>query len=524
MNKTIRAPQGAEGSGVPTSHAEIVDARNESSPAISSTPRLTAVSGSPPSSAAENRLLPQSLVNPDDLVRAQDGLIYVVMHDRKNLYVVVLGGTEWSSILRRETERRAIKANDYDLNRITESLRAHAYSNARHASVFSRVAPVENGIEIDIGDTDHTRVRISAGKVEVIESESTALFLRRPMSLPLCRPADNGDIAWLRCNLNIHPVLLMLLLGWITYTIAHPKTDTTKYVILIVVASQGSGKSFLSRVLKDLIDPSRVGVQMFPYTPKDLALDAQNNHLLIYDNIRAIKRHMSDALCIASTGGSITNRQLYSDADLRMHSLHGAIVLNGIHHAVTESDLAQRCLPIELLPIQESRRRTEAELMAEFSRAKPTILRGLYDLIAKILSHLPSAEIESPERMLDFVRWLAAMELAMDIPPGSLQHEFSAAVHQGQLESLQDDLLGSTLMEFIADEPSLQWRGTPTELLSKLSFRVSQEARRSRAWPQNPIAMSKRLVPLIASLSSQGIEVIFERGKQRTITIKGNSK
>ena len=42
----------------------------------------------------------------------------------------------------------------------------------------------------------------------------------------------------------------------------------------------------------------------------------------------------------------------------------------------------------------------------------PQILCGIYDYVAEIMQHYPGAEIIHPERMLDFTKWLSAMEKA----------------------------------------------------------------------------------------------------------------
>ena len=64
-----------------------------------------------------------------------------------------------------------------------------------------------------------------------------------------------------------------------------------------------------------------------------------------------------------------------------------------------------------------------------------------------------------------------------------------------------------------------EWSGTPTQLLAELNLRVTKGTMRSRDWPQNPISLSKKLIPLQASLLTQGIRVELRRGKERSITI-----
>jgi hypothetical protein len=196
-----------------------------------------------------------------------------------------------------------------------------------------------------------------------------------------------------------------------------------------------------------------------------------------------------------------------------------ALVLNGIHSFINQPDLAQRCLPIHLETIQEDRRKSDTILLQEFNADLPYILRGLFDLIAEIYKHLGTAQVTNPERMIDFVQWLAAMEAAKSVPAGVYQMEYSEALRHGQLDSLQENELAAAILELTEGLQSDFWQGTPDELLNELNSSVSKGTQRSRDWPLNPIALSKRLAVLEAGLRSQGIVVAFTRGKKRTIRI-----
>jgi hypothetical protein len=118
--------------------------------------------------------------------------------------------------------------------------------------------------------------------------------------------------------------------------------------------------------------------------------------------------------------------------------------------------------------------------------------------------------------MYDFFRWLAAMEKVDGAPPGVYQAQYSAALSEGMLDSLQENPLAAIIMSFADKIPDGRWTGTPKELLNALNF---PSARKSGDWPQNPIALSRRLKPLKAALRSQGIDVQLVRGKERRITI-----
>jgi len=323
----------------------------------------------------------------------------------------------------------------------------------------------------------------------------------------------------LRKYLNMHAILQTLLVGWITYTMALPKVPTNNYVILVLLGGQGTGKSTLCKILQAIIDPSRIGVQTLPTNAKDLAISLQHSHLRCFDNVRSISNKLSDHLCIASTGGTLTSRKLYSDDDEQAIFLHGAVVLNSIHCLIDQSDAAQRCLKIEPDKIDGHARKREAELFAEFNSDLPQIMWQLLQRIAAIFKHLPDVEIVYPERMQEFVYWLAAMEKADGAPEGAYQAEYSRLLNEGQLDSLLDNSLAAAMVEFTETMPGQRWKGSPADLLKRLEEHTNQRTQRSKEWPLNAIALSKRLRSLQAGLATQGIDVEFGRGKHRVISI-----
>jgi hypothetical protein len=198
--------------------------------------------------------------------------------------------------------------------------------------------------------------------------------------------------------------------------------------------------------------------------------------------------------------------------------LHCAIVLNGIHEFLIESDLAQRCVPIRLEPIDESNRRSEVEMERELERDLPYILRGLYDCIAAILLQLPNAEITNPERMIGFVEWIAAYEQVEGVQPGTFQAIYSDVLQQAQMDALLEHPLPAALIGF-AEELEHPWEGEPAKLLEELSHRVTPRIQHSSEWPKNAIALGKRLRSFEAALKAQGVFIGFGRDKNRKITV-----
>lgn len=467
-----------------------------------------------------NRRFPQNLPHELGLILAQNGKAYAVMRDTRNPYVLAVGSRRLNNIIRELARDEGVNLRKAEISEINDNLQAKAETAGVCKLVGHRVAGIPGGIEIDLGDDSHNHTRITAGKVEIIEAGSETLFCRTPSCQPMVRPAEVGNLKLLKKYLNLDDVSFLLFTAWLSYTLAHPKGPASKYVILVIGGGQGSGKSVLSRLILQLLDPSSVGVQIVPSNSKDLAIAAQNAHVLCYDNVRSFSPAMADSLCVAATGGALASRQLYTDAEQQVIYLHVALVLNGIHAFVDQPDLAQRCLPLHLPTLPEEKRKSEADMGAELQADLPAIQRGLFDLIAKVFEHLHTAKVTSPTRMIDFSKWLAAMEIANSLPAGVYQDVYCDALNQGQRDSLQECVLAAAVLEYAENHVKGEWSGTPTELLSQLNVQATHGTQRSREWPQNPIALSKRLVPLQAGLLSQGVFVELSRGKHRTITVK----
>lgn len=478
------------------------------------TPVFDLVTDAPP--------IPGNLPASFEAFQGQDGHAYIRETEASVSLAHRVGSRSSNATLTGLAASRRASLKRGELAEANDAIQAWVEQYGLQRNVWSRVAPIHPwpGVEIDLQDARETRIRITAGKVMVITQGSDVIFYRTPNARAMVLPAKTGNLDRLKKYVNLHPKDYLLFVAWLSYTLAHPKVSTTKYLILVLQGGQGSGKTSLcNNVILRLIDPSAIGVQRMPVNEKDLAIAVQNAHVVAFDNVRGFKSSFSDLFCTVATGGQLVSRQLYTDAEQSVIQLHGALVLNGIHSFVTQSDLAQRCLTLQLRPIPDDKRQSDADMLWSLEEDLPAIQRGLFDLIAAVFEHLPSAKVEKSERMIDFVRWLAAMEVTHGVPPGVYQREYSEVLQQGQLDSLLDNVLASAILSFIEGQQGGQWSGTPGALFDLLSASQAIQVLRSREWPSNPIALSKRLFGLQASFLTQGVRIESSRGRHRTITI-----
>jgi len=450
------------------------------------------------------------------------GKNYAALHIRGAYHPVLIESSQMTDRIRRSALQKDMILKPREIQEIKETLLALASVHAVQDHVLPRVAPIEGGIEIDMMDERFQTVVITASGVWV---RNTAInFFARPAesrALPVAVLDDTADASLLRSFINVKGVAFYLLLAYITFTIASPKIDRSKYVFLVLRGAQGTGKTFASKVIKGLIDPSFIDAQTLPNSARDLGIMLQSCHLALVDNVRDLSPQLSDLLCMASTGGVTVQRKLYTDEGLKALKLHGAILFNGIHPFMGQSDFSDRTVCIELTPIASEGRRSDSELLRAFEACQPHILGGLYRIIQQVLQVLPDVRPDAPTRMVEFCRWLAAVEQVMRLETRSLQDAYKATLIDSQLESLMDNPLAAVLLQFAEKQEG--WCGTPTELYQELSNTASFTHQRSRAWPSSAASMSKRLHGLQGALLSQGVEILIVRGKERQIVLQNKN-
>ena len=226
-------------------------------------------------------------------------------------------------------------------------------------------------------------------------------------------------------------------------------------------------------MLRCLIDPNVASLRSLPREERDLAISANNAHVLAFDNVSHLSPWISDALCRVATGAGFATRQLYTDTDEILLDASRPVILTGIVDVVTRADLADRALAIKLEPIEETKRRSEREFMAAFVAVAPGILGALLDGMVHGVRELPRINLKSRPRLADFAEWAAACEGAFGSPAPSWRPTSSIG---NTLTRLRSMLTWSAPPSGRSWRPEIQWEGTPTDLLKALNV-VADESR-----------------------------------------------
>lgn len=438
------------------------------------------------------------------------------IYDTTHLNAARLG----SKIKKAIREKMGVRISKTMLAELIEELYEHADSTALEImEVHHRVAlGTEGQFFIDLQNETFGVLEVNKNGYRHHDFISEIPLFHRPqgmMALPNPVGID-GNLDLLRNFVNIRSEGdWRLLIVFILYSLR----PTGPYVILVISGTAGSSKSTFSRIVRHLIDPSSVSTQAIPKSIADLMITASNSHLLVFDNVRTLSVEMSDALCRLATGGGSRTRALYTNNEETLIHVTKPCILNGIDDVASQPDLVSRCILMDLPTIKV--RRTEEDLNRQFAASIDAIFAGLMDTLSKTLAELENVTDAADTRMADFAHFGMAVERAMNWPTGSFKEAYAQNQQEQMSNSLGDDPLASAVRSLVNldMEVDIPYTKTPTALLEALSDFASHTQTISKAWPQSPHSLSKRLKKLEPALRACGVGIAFHHSGNRTISV-----
>jgi hypothetical protein len=362
-----------------------------------------------------------------------------------------------------------------------------------------RIAEHDGDIYVDLCDKDWQVVRVSPTGYTVFKK--SPVKFRRPKgakSLPV--PQPGGSIDELRPFVNVRDEHQWKLLVGFVLAAFRP---TGPYPLLEVIGGHGSAKSMMTKVLRDLIDPNAATMRSLG-TLEELALAAHNGWLLTFDNLSRLPKAMSDALCRMSTGGASSKRKLYADDEETLFEAKRPVVVNGIGGVVTESDLFDRTVVLDLPEIRSAKRRDEEQFWNEFNSVRPRVFGAILTGVAGALTniHAVPSRMDWP-RLADFAKFATAAESQFGWTPGAFMEAYNANREELNARVIDDDKLAIQIIALANAKTA--WSGTATELLGV----VNPEG--EPGLPKAANSLKQRLIELKPNLDAAGIEVEFAR-------------
>jgi hypothetical protein len=284
------------------------------------------------------------------------------------------------------------------VNNVIQILQAIAETEGATYPLSLRIAWYEGDIYYDMTDDKWQYVRISKDGWELVEETPIPLFSRHKQIsqaepdrdyeedifdrfLQLSNLKEDGD----RVLLSVYIVTLFI--------------PDIPHIISQIHGEKGSAKSTLQLLIKLLVDPAKPKLLTIYNDVKEFIQQLTHNYVAYYDNLKYAPRWLSDEACKAVTGVGSTKRKLYSDDDDIVYEYRRCLGFNGINLGLTEPDILDRSIMIELQRIRKENTKLDEEVMAEFLELRPKLLAYIFDTIVKAMRMKPTIK-------LSFLEWL----------------------------------------------------------------------------------------------------------------------
>jgi hypothetical protein len=356
--------------------------------------------------------------------------------------------------------------------------------------LYMRCAEHGGALWLDLGDQAGRAVRVTASGWSV-EDEVPVLFKRTTLTGPLPEPARGGQIAdlwgWLNVAEDDRPLVAAELVARLFSDVPH--------VVLAILGEHGTAKTTTTKILVSLLDPSPVTVRKPPRDMETWVTMAAGSWVVALDNLSDIPAWLSDSICRASTGDGDVRRRLYTDGDYAVFAFRRCVIFNGIDVGALATDLADRTLPISLLPIADGDRKNEKTFWAGWDTAHPKLLGAILSLASKVLRRIPGTALGKTPRMADYALVLAAVDAELGTKALA---RYADQAKNLAAESLSDNSLAVEITRRVTGP----FEGTSAALLKLVT--PPGEWQPPKDWPKNARQVTSCLTRLAPAFRKTG--------------------
>jgi len=181
---------------------------------------------------------------------------------------------------------------------------------------------------------------------------------------------------------------------------------------MIFRGDPGSGKTTLSKITKSLFDPTKQ-VALTRIDTRDLSIFFNYNDFGILDNITYLTEEISNLLCSVVTGGTITERKLYTNMEMVIWELNATFDLTTIGLRGAKEDLVDRALLLDFRKIKKNETKDYTKINKILNKFKPHILHYIYTILSKALT-IPKPNKKPLHRFSGWYYWGYRIAQAMD--------------------------------------------------------------------------------------------------------------
>ncbi len=306
-----------------------------------------------------------------------------------------------------------------------EAVAAQA-AGAERIPVHHRVEARSDRIRLSLADPDGQYIEITSNGW-ALSRRGGAHFHACDSAIDLPEPVESPDPAvplqTLRSCLNLAaPADWRRCLAWLLAAMR----PIGQLPVLILQGPPRSGKSFIARALRAVIDPDHLPLHTPPTTPRQLHLLAQRHYVLAFDHVSTLPASVADALCRLSSGIAIPDASDLSSAsqtDAPRARTRRPTILTVADRWTCPPDLAARALVVHCPAIPDGDLRSEEHLTRIFEPALPAILGALCTAASTALREYENAELPQGS---DASAWASAAAPAL----GCTAEEMRDAFHE----------------------------------------------------------------------------------------------
>ena len=406
--------------------------------------------------------------------------------------------------------KKGVKKSGYESALLT--LRGMAVFEGKSEEVYLRVVQIKDMIYIDMCNKNWQVIEIDKKDWRIVNKPPVNFIRSKNMKSLHTPKAGDGNINLLSKHLNVGTEDLTLVIGWLLMSM---QAGSGALPILIFQGPAGCGKTTVSRMLREIIDPNSADLLSKPKT-EDMRVIGVRNHVLAFDNLSGIHSNYSDTPCKISTGDNQTIRRLHTTNDEFTISIKKPILLNGIDEITSRNDLLSRSIRIELKKIKAFQ--PESRMWSNFIKDVPSILSALLDGISCALANHHKINIKEVTRMGDFCRWSTAAGKMYQWKNDEFIKQYKRNIMLSYVDSINASDFASAIVDMVNDQSD--FKDTPKNLLTLLNKFSSIDMTLSSKGVVNKIFRCQD------ALEALGIEIdkCKDRANRTLITIRANEK
>lgn len=401
------------------------------------------------------------------LFHTVNGDTFIVVEENEQKKTYDISSSAFESYVRHSFLRQ----NDYmiktdALNLVLANLSALALLEGPELNSFVRTAYFGGRIYIDLCNKAGEVVEITSEGWKVT-SDYPVFFRRMNGMLPLPTPerGNNAEV-WERfkglLNYGTEKNWSMIV-AWLVTALCPFRWPCP---ILSIHGEQGSAKSWLTRLVRQTIDPNK-GFMIFAVREeRDVVVAAESSRVFALDNQENMEKWLSNLLAAMVTGTPHRCRKLHTDADERIFEGQPAMILNGIAEKIGGIDFNDRALKLFLPKLVDEGYKEESDIIFEWERLHPNLLAAIFDAMSCGLRNLPRkreilGERRKP-RMADFTMWVLCCEEALPLPADFFYTSYCENIVDTAAADL-DGLLPRCFIQFL-DSHNGYFFGSATEI------------------------------------------------------------